>query len=209
MLRRLLETAREIQIKVTERKGEPQHLMEDAERRLFEVAHAENAGDFRSIDEILHDEIDKLERLSRDGQPMTGTPSGFRDLDDITGGFQQSNLIVLAARPSMGKSALVTNIAENVAVKHGKPGGAVLARDVRDRARAALRRQPGEDVGRQAAQGPGARRATGRRSSRPARRSSKAPLWIDDSSDIDILELRAKARRLHVARSSQRTAGSA
>ena len=52
---------------------------------------------------------------------MTGTPSGFRDLDDITGGFQQSNLIVLAARPSMGKSALVTNIAENVAVKHDRP----------------------------------------------------------------------------------------
>ena len=139
----------------SERKGEPQHLIEHAERRLFDVAHAETTGDFRSIEEVLHEHLDALERLSRDGQSMTGTPSGFRDIDDITGGFQKSNLIVLAARPSMGKSALVANIAENVAVKYEPRGRAVLARDVGDRARPALHRQPGPHVGRQAAQGPG------------------------------------------------------
>ena len=88
-----------------------------------------------------HDELDKLEQLSREGTSLTGTPSGFKDLDEITGGFQPGNLIVLAARPSMGKIALVTNIAENVALQRTAAAGrAVLARDVRDRAGAALRR---------------------------------------------------------------------
>ena len=140
---------------------------------------------------------------------ITGTPSGFRDLDDITGGFQKSNLIVLAARPSMGKSALVTNIAENVAVKHGQPGRAVLARDVRDRARAALRRQPGAD-----ARATSCARARSRASDWPkvvkaCQALEKAPLWIDDSSDIDILELRAKARRLHAKEPTRAAAASA
>src|SRR5919106_868749 len=120
-LRRLLGVAQTIEMRVADRRGEAHQLVEDSERQLFDVAHSETTGDFRSIDEILHEEIDKLEQLSRDGQTVTGTPAGFRDLDDITGGFQRSNLIVLAARPSMGKSALVTNIAENVALKANKP----------------------------------------------------------------------------------------
>ena len=70
---------------------------------------------------ILHEEIDKLEKLASGDADITGTPSGFRDLDDKTGGFQPGNLIVIAARPSMGKSTLVCDIAENVAVKHDKP----------------------------------------------------------------------------------------
>ena len=88
---------------------------------LFDVAHAESRATSARSRRSCTSEIDKLEQLSREGMSITGTPSGFRDIDDITGGFQKSNLIVLAARPSMGKSALVANIAENVAVKHGKP----------------------------------------------------------------------------------------
>ncbi len=75
----------------------------------------------RSIEDVLHEEIDKLEELSRTDVGLTGTPSGFKDLDELTGGFQPGNLIVLAARPSMGKSHPATNIAENAAIEHGKP----------------------------------------------------------------------------------------
>ena len=98
----------------------PRDLVEHAERAMLEVAHDDRQKDFRSIEEVLHDELDKLHRLSVEGTALTGTPSGFKDLDEITGGFQPGNLIIIAARPSMGKSALVTNIAENAAIDHNK-----------------------------------------------------------------------------------------
>jgi replicative DNA helicase len=103
LLRRLLGAGQEIQGWVHEREGEPRELSERAERLLFEVAHKEQASDFRMLSEILHDEVDRLEKLSTGELEMTGTPSGFRDIDSITGGFQPGNLIIVAARPAMGK----------------------------------------------------------------------------------------------------------
>ena len=205
-LRRLLGVAQTIEVRVAERRGEAHQLVEDSERQLFDVAHSETTGDFRSIDEILHEEIDKLEQLSRDGQTVTGTPAGFRDLDDITGGFQRSNLIVLAARPSMGKSALVTNIAENVALKANKPV-ALFSLEMSDtelaqRFVASQARMPGDKL----------RKGQVARNDWPkvlkaCQALERAPLWIDDSSDIDMLELRAKARRLHAKEIQQGRGG--
>ncbi|MGA8218757.1 MAG: replicative DNA helicase, partial [Solirubrobacterales bacterium] len=103
LMRRLDLAAKRIQQSVAERDGEPSEMVEQAERLLFQVAHEERAVDFREIGEILHDEIDKLEALASGTSDITGTPSGFRDLDDKTGGFQPGNLIVIAARPAMGK----------------------------------------------------------------------------------------------------------
>jgi replicative DNA helicase len=103
LLRRLLTAGQEIQGWVNERDGEPRELSERAEKLLFEVAHKEQASDFRLLSEILHDEVDRLEKLSTGELEMTGTPSGFRDIDAITGGFQPGNLIIVAARPAMGK----------------------------------------------------------------------------------------------------------
>jgi len=103
LLRRLLGAGQEIQGWVHEREGEPRELSERAERLLFEVAHKEQASDFRRLSEILHDEVDRLEKLSTGELELTGTPSGFRDIDAITGGFQPGNLIIVAARPAMGK----------------------------------------------------------------------------------------------------------
>ena len=145
---------------------------------------SDDGKDFRPIDEVLDAGDRPAGRSSPRGQAVTGTPSGFEDLDTITGGFQPGNLIILAARPSMGKSALVTNIAENVALDKRDPARrAVLARDVRGRARPALHRLAGLDQGRRPAQGPGQpdalegperRRATttARRSSSTTRRTS-------------------------------------
>ncbi|MDP8967064.1 MAG: replicative DNA helicase, partial [Actinomycetota bacterium] len=111
LMRRLLSTTYEIQASVLNHSAAPRELVEQAERAMLEVAHDDRQKDFRTIDEILHDELKKMEKLSREGTALTGTPSGFRDLDEITGGFQPGNLIVIAARPSMGKcnrgSALV------------------------------------------------------------------------------------------------------
>jgi replicative DNA helicase len=103
LMRRLLSTTYEIQASVLNHVAAPRDLVEFAERAMLEVAHDDRQKDFRTIDEILDDELKKMEKLSREGTSLTGTPSGFRDLDEITGGFQPGNLIIIAARPSMGK----------------------------------------------------------------------------------------------------------
>jgi replicative DNA helicase len=196
LLRRLLKLSHNIQANVADSREAPQQLVEDAEREMFEVAHAERAGDFLSLEDVLHEQIDRLEQLSRDGQSLTGTPSGFKDLDAVTGGFQKSNLIVLAARPSMGKSALVANIAENVAVDHRRPVALfsleMSVTELAQRFIASRARIPGDKL----------RKGQVARNDWPkvvkaCETLNEAPVWIDDSSDIDILELRAKARRLH------------
>ena len=103
LLRRLLEAGQQIQGWVHERDGQPRDLTERAEKLLFEVAHSEQASDFRLLSEILSEELDRLEKLSTGETELTGTASGFRDIDAITGGFQPGNLIIVAARPAMGK----------------------------------------------------------------------------------------------------------
>jgi replicative DNA helicase len=103
LLRRLLGAGQQIQGWVHERDGAPRELSERAEKLLFDVAHKEQASDFRQLSEILHDEVDRLEKLSTGELELTGTPSGFKDIDAITGGFQPGNLIIVAARPAMGK----------------------------------------------------------------------------------------------------------
>ncbi len=103
LLRRLLGAGQQIQGWVHERDGEPRELSERAEKLLFDVAHKEQASDFKLLSEILHGEVDRLEKLSTGELELTGTPSGFRDIDAVTGGFQPGNLIIVAARPAMGK----------------------------------------------------------------------------------------------------------
>src|SRR3954452_6029062 len=196
MLRNLLGEAREIQEQVFTFSGEPRELLEQAEAKLFRIAHDERTGELRSIEDVLHDELDKLEAISRHGIAMTGTPTGFTDIDELTGGFQPGNLIVLAARPSMGKSALVTNIAENAAVDHEKPVALfsleMSETELAQRFIASQAKLDGDDL----------RKGRVRQDRWPkvvkaTERLASAPLFIDDSSDIGIMEMRAKCRRLH------------
>jgi len=195
LMRRLDGAAKRIQQSIIERDGEPSELVEQAERLLFQVAHTEQAVDFREIGEILHDEIDKLEALASGTSDITGTPSGFRDLDDKTGGFQPGNLIVIAARPAMGKSTLVCDFAQNVAVKHRKPV-ALFSLEMSEMELAH------RFIGSQSRISSD-RLRKGKVTSKDwpkvvkaCNQLESAPLWIDDSSDLGLLELRAKARRL-------------
>ena len=121
LLRRLLRASFEIQESVLGHQAAPRELVEQAEKAMLEVGRDDRQKDFQSIEDVLHVELDKLHKLSLEGTSLTGTPSGFRDLDEITGGFQPGNLIIIAARPAMGKSALVCNIAENASVESNKP----------------------------------------------------------------------------------------
>ncbi len=196
LLRRLLGAGQEIQGWVNERDGEPRELSERAEKLLFEVAHKEQASDFRILGDILHDEVDRLEKLSTGEIEMTGTPAGFRDIDAITGGFQPGNLIIVAARPAMGKSALVANIAENVAVKSGRAVAFFSLEmsevELAQRFIACRARISGDKLRKgQVSQRDWPKVV------RACNELEQAPLWFDDSSDLGILDLRAKARRLH------------
>ena len=103
LLRRLLGATYEIQAAVHNHEAEPRELVERAERVMLEVAHDDRQKDFVQVGEVLHAEIAKWQELSSEGRSITGTPSGFSDLDTITGGFQPGNMIIVAARPSMGK----------------------------------------------------------------------------------------------------------
>ncbi len=196
LLRRLLGAGQEIQGWVNERDGEPRELSERAEKLLFEVAHKEQASDFKLLGEILHDEVDRLEKLSTGETELTGTPSGFRDVDAITGGFQPGNLIIVAARPAMGKSALVANIAENVAVKKGQAVAFFSLEmsevELAQRFIACRARISGDKLRK----GQVSKRDWPK-VMRACNELEEAPLWFDDSSDLGILDLRAKARRLH------------
>ncbi len=202
LLRRLLGAGQEIQGWVHEREGEPRELSERAEKLLFEVAHKEQASDFRMLSEILHDEVDRLEKLSTGETELTGTPSGFRDIDAITGGFQPGNLIIVAARPAMGKSAIVANIAENVAVKRQLPVAFFSLEmsevELAQRFIACRARISGDKLRKgQVAQKDWPKVV------RACNELEEAPLWFDDSSDLGLLDLRAKARRLHAQTQDQ------
>ena len=174
----------------------PRDLVDMAERAILEVAHEDSRKDFRSAEQLLDAELDKLQKLSLEGNPMTGTPSGFEDLDTITGGFQPGNLIILAARPSMGKSALMVNFAENAALDSNKAVALFWLEMSEGELAQRFIASPGVDQGRRPAQGPRAAVALGRRSCRRPRGWRSSKLYVDDSSDLCVLDVRAKCRRL-------------
>src|SRR5665811_1284542 len=202
LLRRLLGAGQEIQGWVHGRDGEPRELSERAEKLLFDVAHKEQASDFRMLSEILHEEVDRLEKLSTGELEMTGTPSGFRDIDAITGGFQPGNLIIVAARPAMGKSALVANVAENVAVKRRMPVAFFSLEmsevELAQRFIACRARISGDKLRKGQVASKDWPKVV-----RACNELEEAPLWFDDSSDLGLLDLRAKARRLHAQTQDQ------
>jgi replicative DNA helicase len=197
-LRRLLDASYRIQQSVFAREGEPRDIVDAAERTILEIRMGGGQQEFRRANEVLQDELTRWDKLAREGLSMTGVASGFADLDAITGGFQPGNLIILAARPSMGKSALATNIAENVALAKETPRPVALFSLEMSEAELAQR-----FIASQASiKGDDLRKGRVRddkwaRVLRAAGDYEHAELYIDDSSDIGMLDIRAKARRLH------------
>jgi len=199
LLRRLLTKTYEIQSSVLNHEALPREIVEIAERGILEVAHDDRTKDFVNVGAILHTEIEKWQTLSKHGRSLTGTPSGFGDLDEITGGFQPGNLVIIAARPSMGKSSLVTNMAENVALHATEPRAVALfslemsEAELAQRFIASRASIKGDDLRK----GRLKNERAWKRVLETAGLFDVAPLYVDDSSDIGIMEIRAKARRLH------------
>jgi replicative DNA helicase len=196
LLRSLLAATRDIQDEVLAHRGDPRELIERAEAVLFKIGHDGGTAEMKSIEAILHEEIDKLEELSRKDVGLTGAPSGFADLDSLTGGFQAGNLIVVAARPSMGKSTLATNFIENAAIDHGLPAALfsleMSETELAHRFIASQARVSSDELRKGRVRGERWPKVLN-----AVEKLASAPIYIDDSSDIGVLEIRAKARRLH------------
>lgn len=116
LLRRLIQTATNIVTQSYTREDEVEDVLDEAERSILEVASRKNVRAFKPIKDVLIDVYDNIERLHHAKDDVTGIPTGYRDLDRITSGFQKNDLIIIAARPSMGKTAFALNIAQNVAI---------------------------------------------------------------------------------------------
>jgi len=117
ILRRLIQTASNIVTSTFTKEEEVEEVLDEAERSILEVSNRKNANSFKQIRDVLIEVYENIEQLHNQQGDVTGVPTGYRDLDRMTSGFQKNDLIIIAARPSVGKTAFALNIAQNVAIK--------------------------------------------------------------------------------------------
>ena len=195
LLRRLIEVSTAIVSEAFEGRTTAADLIDEAESRIFQVSQDQGNPGFTRIKELLWPAMERIEAVSREGRTVTGVPTGFRDLDEMTSGFQPSDLVIVAARPSMGKTAFTLNIAQHVAIEHSVPVAFFSLEMSKD----SLVQRMLTSEARIDAQ----KLRTGKlrdddfpRLARAAGILSHAPIYIDDTPGITILEMRSKARRL-------------
>jgi len=195
ILRRLIEVSTTIVSEAFEGKITARELLDDAESRIFQVSQEQTKDGFTRVKELIWPTMERIEALQGKGSTVTGVATGFKDLDEMTSGFQPADLIIVAARPSMGKTAFTLNIAQHAAIEHNTPIAffslemskeSLVQRMLTSEARVdAQRLRKGmlrdDDFPRLA---------------RAAGILASAPVWIDDTPGITLLEMRSKARRL-------------
>lgn len=114
MLRRLISAATNIMSSAQNQDEDVPVLLDDAERQIMDVSERRNRSGFKPIDQVLKNALEEVDKLSQEHEDITGLPTGYRDFDLMTAGLQPDNLIILAARPAVGKTAFALNIAQNV-----------------------------------------------------------------------------------------------
>ncbi|MHB8792838.1 MAG: replicative DNA helicase [Thermoleophilia bacterium] len=117
VLRSLIQVGNRIAEMGYERPGDVQEILDQSEKLVFEISQHQIRGNVRPLKELLSEQFEKIEKLHETGSKITGVPTGFADLDKLTSGLQPSNLVILAARPAMGKTSLALDIAQNIALK--------------------------------------------------------------------------------------------
>ncbi len=195
LLRFLLRSSTEIAGKVYEDSSGADELLDFAEKSIFEISDRRIKGSFANLKEVIKDSFKMIEDLYDKKEAITGVPSGFKELDELTTGFQKGDLIVVGGRPSMGKTAFALNIAQHVGVELREPS-AVFSLEMSKR-QLAMRMLCSEAMVdsnnvRKGFIGKG----DWHKLTSAAGRLSDANIFIDDSSAINVLEMRAKARRL-------------
>lgn len=197
ILRRLISAAGKITELGFSQELEVPNVMDQSEQLLFAVSQKYLKDKFIPIKDVLADAFDRIDKIHRDKGALRGVPTGFRDLDQKLAGFQKSDLIILAARPSMGKTSFIMNIAENIAVEEKIPVGIFsLEMSKEQLVERLLSSQSGVDSWKL---------RTGNLADEDFPKIgyamgvlSEAPLFIDDSPVATIMEIRAKARRLQM-----------
>ena len=196
VLRQLIESATDIVREAYEAPaGEVEDTLDRAEQRIFQIAQSTQRQGFVWIKEILWPTFERIEELQNSPGSVTGVASGFPDLDNMTAGFQKGDLIIVAGRPSMGKTALAMNFAQHAAIDKEVPVAVFSLEMSKESLVQRLLCSEGRvDAGRlrrgRLQDDEYARLATA------AGHLNTAPIWIDDTPAITALELRAKARRL-------------
>ncbi|MBP6042072.1 replicative DNA helicase [Candidatus Saccharibacteria bacterium] len=193
-LRRLIGAAEDITRFGFDEATPMQEVLENAERRLFSVSQRSLKQDIISLESILADSFDRLDELHKDKGQIRGVPTGFTDLDNTLAGLQKSDLIILAARPSMGKTSLAMNITQNIAVQQKVPvlffSLEMSKEQLVDRLLAAE-----ADIDAWALRTGKLRDEDFERLGHAMGSLSEAPIYIDDTPSITALEMRTKARR--------------
>ena len=196
VLRRLIKQANSI-AEGAYQQGERavEEILDEAESKIFQVAQSHEREGFVWIKEILWPAFEHIEQLQQSKSGITGVPTGFPDLDKMTSGLQSGDLVIVAARPSMGKTSWVLNVAQNAAIDHQVEVGVfslemskeqLVQRLLCAEGRIDLQRLRKGQLDADEYQ----RLATS------AAHLNAAPIWIDDQAGISLLEMRAKARRL-------------
>jgi replicative DNA helicase len=194
-LRGLIRVGGEISRLGWERPGETQDLVDRAEQVMFELSQQRVSTEFAHIETLLKESFERITALYEAGAEITGIPSGYRDLDRVTSGFQPGNLIIIAARPSMGKSALALCMAANLGVRHETPVALFTLEmskaEVTQRLLCSEAKVESQRLrsGRLAADDWPRLVAAGDK-------LMKSPIYVDDTGSITMMELRSKARRL-------------
>jgi replicative DNA helicase len=195
ILRNLIHTTHNIQQRAFEGEDGADAILDNAESSIFQLAEDRVRAGLIPIKEIVDSSRERLEKIFREGKSISGVSTGYGELDKLTSGFQPSELLILAARPSQGKTALALNLAENIAIRAGKPV-AIFSLEM---SKESLLQRLVASV----AQIDAHKFRTGHLSREDWRLMTEglaqiyaSPMWIDDAGSISVLEIGAKARRL-------------
>ncbi|MFD0942744.1 replicative DNA helicase [Savagea faecisuis] len=195
LLRKLIRVATTIIDDGYTREDEVEEVLAEAERKMMEVSSRKNAGDFKPIADVLVDTFENIERLHNQKGDVTGIPTGFTDLDRITAGFQRNDLIIVAARPSVGKTAFALNVAQNVATKTDENVAIFSLEMGADQLVMRMLCAEG-NIDAQALRTGDLEDEDWKKLSLAIGTLSNAGIFIDDSPGVRVNEIRSKCRRL-------------
>ncbi|MGE5699070.1 MAG: replicative DNA helicase [Deltaproteobacteria bacterium] len=195
ILRRTISVAQQITTSAFQGVSEVDDFLDKTEQAIFAIAEEKIKPSYFTMAEMAKESMKEIEKLFERKEMITGVPSGFRDLDQLTSGFQKSDMVVVAARPSMGKTAFCLDIARNASIKHKLPV-AIFSLEM-SRHQLALRMICSDArVNSKRLRSGYLAQDEMNRIVASVGRLSEAPIYIDDSDSLTALELRAKARRL-------------
>lgn len=195
VLRRMVSTCTGVVSRVNEFEGDVDQLLDEVERDILRISEEREEGSVRPMKDLVRGAIDLIQEYHQRQGGLTGLGTGFTDLDRMTSGLHEGEMVVIAARPSMGKTSLAMNIAEHVAVNERLPVGVfsleMTAESLVMRLLCSLARVNGRAIRDGFMSEADFKRLTG-----AAAKLSKAPLVIDDTPGLSILQLRARGRRM-------------